>query len=70
MHTQHVWIPDYGPVTINANSDYSGDASIVWSEHGVQREVRIPAELLIRLQEEVARIWVRNQVIAFLETLA
>lgn len=78
MHSSEFKIRGYkGKVVVNHNSDWSGDAIVMYQEAGVKgilpagapQEIRVPGKLLIALALPVAKRFVGDQVISKIEQM-
>ena len=69
MHTLDVKIDGYEYVYVHHNSDWSGDARIVYRHEGerVEYSATLPGELLIKLGGQVAFKHMKTTVIDWLE---
>jgi hypothetical protein len=49
MHTKEVKVPGFDDVRVHYNSDWSGDAIIVWQRGADRSEVEVPGDVLVAL---------------------
>lgn len=70
MHLSEYSVTGYGPVYVNHNSDYSGDAIVSWTDSsGDRKQVAIPGNLLLEIGKDAAVTHVRDRVIDALERM-
>lgn len=78
MHASEFKIRGYkGPVVVNHNGDWSGDAIIHYQEAGVKgilpdgkpKEITVPGKLLIALGLPVAKKFVGDRIISKIEQM-
>jgi hypothetical protein len=69
MRTTFIPTEEYGPITINHNSDWSGPVRVRWTDtnSNEMKEVWLPGVLLIALGQEAALEYWRSRLMEFLE---
>jgi hypothetical protein len=69
-HTSRFEIPGHdGPVTVIHDGSWDGTATVLWKDADGEYRTKLPARLLVRLGQEVAFDYARNEIISFLESI-
>lgn len=70
MHTDFHEIRPFGRVAVDRNGDWSGVATVKWTQDGVEKVVELPAKLLARVGIKQAKTYVLDHIVDALDKIS